>query len=72
MPVLFRLPRCNWGFVRINVEVRQFLLFVFAVSIAACWVVYRKEKFAWILQDLLGFAFRCAKKIMQVHIFFTS
>ena len=46
------------SFMRIHVQVRQFVLLVGAVVLAACWVVYRKESFAWILQDILGFAFR--------------
>lgn len=54
----FRLPSCNLSFMRIHVQVRQFILLVGAIALAACWVVYRKESFAWILQDILGFAFR--------------
>jgi hypothetical protein len=55
---MIRLPSCNLSFVQIHVEVRQLVLFIASVSLAASWVVYRKEKFAWILQDILGFAFR--------------
>ena len=56
--LIIRLPSCNLSFVQIHVEVRQLVLFIASVSLAASWVVYRKEKFAWILQDILGFAFR--------------
>lgn len=64
-----RLPRCNIGFVRVHVEARQLVLFIGAVALAACWVVYRKEKFSWILQDILGFAFRYVKRVATVHTF---
>ena len=65
-----RLPRCDAGFVRVHVEARQLLLFIGAVALAACWVVYRKEKFAWILQDILGFAFRYVKRAITYTHFF--
>ncbi|XP_045030061.1 LOW QUALITY PROTEIN: signal peptide peptidase-like 2B [Daphnia magna] len=62
-----KLPRCNIGFVRVHVEARQLVLFIGAVALAACWVVYRKEKFSWILQDILGFAFS-VNMIRQVRL----
>ncbi|XP_046451496.1 signal peptide peptidase-like 2B [Daphnia pulex] len=63
----FKLPRCDAGFVQVHVEVRQLVLFIGAVTLAVCWVVYRKEKFAWILQDILGFAFS-VNMIRQVRL----
>lgn len=63
----FKLPSCNLSFVQIHVEVRQLVLFIASVSLAASWVVYRKEKFAWILQDILGFAFS-VNMIRQVRL----
>merc|ERR1711902_215602 len=38
-------------------ELRQALLLVASISISVVWLVFRKEDWAWILQDILGILF---------------
>jgi len=52
-----RLPRCNLYLCIINMELRQALLLVASISISVVWLVFRKEDWAWILQDILGILF---------------
>ena len=56
--LLIRLPICNLSCIRMHAEIRQIFLFVGAVSLSGCWLYYRKEHFSWVLQDILGVAFR--------------
>merc|ERR1719510_1632941 len=38
-------------------ELRQALLLAGSIAISAVWFAYRKEEWAWILQDILGILF---------------
>ncbi len=57
LPVL-QLPRCNLYFCVMHLELRQFILLLGSIALAVVWVVFRKEDWAWMLQDLLGIMFR--------------
>ncbi|KAK3864517.1 hypothetical protein Pcinc_029786 [Petrolisthes cinctipes] len=52
-----RTPYFNIYLVRGVLEVRQILLLIFSFSLVGVWVTFRKESWAWILQDILGIAF---------------
>lgn len=56
--MFIRLPLCNLSCIQMHAEIRQLFLFAGAVSLSACWLYYRKEHFSWVLQDVLGVAFR--------------
>lgn len=53
----FRTPYFNIYLVRGVLEVRQILLLIFSFSLVGVWVTFRKEPWAWVLQDILGIAF---------------
>lgn len=53
-----QLPRCNFYLFSLHMELRQFVLFVLSVALSVVWVVFRKEDWAWVLQDILGILFR--------------
>ncbi|KAK2718569.1 hypothetical protein QYM36_005786 [Artemia franciscana] len=56
-------PKCVWSYNEsanrrsIVFRLNQIVLFTIACSLSVVWVVYRKESWAWILQDILGVAF---------------
>ncbi|XP_059099244.1 signal peptide peptidase-like 2B [Tigriopus californicus] len=52
-----RIPRCNLYLCVINMELRQFMLLCVSVGLSLVWLVFRKEDWAWILQDFLGIMF---------------
>ncbi len=52
-----QLPRCNVYLFALNMELRQFALLLFSVALSVVWLVFRKEDWAWMLQDLLGILF---------------
>jgi len=51
----------------LKLQIRSIVLLMGAISLAACWVVYRKESFSWILQDILGICFSI-NMIRQVRL----
>lgn len=62
-------PRCNLLLCTLNLELRQFILLSISITLGVIWAVYRNSDWAWILQDLLGIAFRFAK-LPSVHSLF--
>jgi len=53
----YTLPQLKcWG-CTMRMELRQFLLVCASLAITIVWLVYRKENWAWILQDFLGIFF---------------
>lgn len=56
--MICRTPYFNIYLVRGTLELRQILLLLFSIGVTVVWVVMRKEPWAWILQDILGIAFR--------------
>ncbi|CAG0897310.1 unnamed protein product [Darwinula stevensoni] len=48
-------PKC--GQLEVQCQVRQVLLAGASVAAACIWFVYRKESWAWMLQDAMGIAF---------------
>ncbi|KAF8764894.1 signal peptide peptidase-like 2B [Argiope bruennichi] len=50
-----------------HIDFRQVLLVAFAIAISVFWVVIRKEKHAWVLQDILGVAF-CIHMLKSIRL----
>ncbi|GFT57891.1 signal peptide peptidase-like 2B [Nephila pilipes] len=50
-----------------HIDFRQVLLVSFAIAISIFWVIIRKEKHAWILQDVLGVAF-CIHMLKSIRL----
>ncbi|GBN53469.1 Signal peptide peptidase-like 2B [Araneus ventricosus] len=50
-----------------HIDFRQVLLVAFAIAISVFWVVVRKEKHAWVLQDILGVAF-CIHMLKSIRL----
>ena len=42
-----KLPRCNMLLCVINMELRQFLLLLIAISLSVLWVIYRNNFWCW-------------------------
>ena len=57
-PPILKIPRINLYLCVVNMELRQFVLLAFSVTLSVIWVVYRNADWAWILQDILGVLFR--------------
>ncbi|GIY68687.1 signal peptide peptidase-like 2B [Caerostris extrusa] len=53
-----------------HIDFRQVLLVAFAIAVSVFWVIVRKEKYAWILQDFLGVAFFLLVLLFFYDIFF--
>merc|ERR1712203_369543 len=53
----FEVTKINLYLCIINMELRQALLLIASISISVVWLVFRKEDWAWILQDTLGIMF---------------
>lgn len=51
------LPKIKFCGCSIHMELRQFILMLFALTKSILWVIFRKEPWAWILQDYLGVMF---------------
>lgn len=62
-----RTPYFNIYLVRGVLEVRQILLLIFSFSVVGVWVAFRKEPWAWALQDILGIAF-CINVLRLVRL----
>ena len=54
---IVQFPTCKLCCFVINMELRQFVLMSFSLAITIVWLVFRKESWAWALQDLLGIVF---------------
>ena len=65
--VRFRVPPNKLPFFKSRPPVFGILLFIGCASISAVWAVFRKESFAWILQDILGCGF-CAFAIKTLKV----
>ncbi|GFY38131.1 signal peptide peptidase-like 2B [Trichonephila inaurata madagascariensis] len=50
-----------------HIDFRQVLLVSFAIAISIYWVIIRKEKYSWILQDILGVAF-CIHMLKSIRL----
>ncbi|GIY83587.1 signal peptide peptidase-like 2B [Caerostris darwini] len=50
-----------------HIDFRQVLLVAFAIAVSVFWVIVRKEKYAWILQDFLGVAF-CIHMLKSIRL----
>lgn len=53
----WRLPTCNVKRFPQGLDFRQALLLSFCIALTITWFIYRKESYAWVLQDILGIAF---------------
>ena len=65
--VRFRVPPNKLPFFKSRPPVFGILLFIVCASISVVWAVFRKESFAWILQDILGCGF-CVFMIKTIKI----
>ncbi|UYV62430.1 hypothetical protein LAZ67_2000510 [Cordylochernes scorpioides] len=61
-------PRIMLGkLFRVNLELKQIVFFAMAASLSISWLIYRKHKFAWILQDILGLFF-CINMLKSIRL----
>ena len=67
LPFLIRIPIWDNRCCLLKLQIRSIVLLMGAISLAACWVVYRKESFSWILQDILGICFRYYLSSFQLN-----
>ncbi|XP_053351634.1 signal peptide peptidase-like 2 [Clarias gariepinus] len=64
-----RVPENNMPYLKMRLELRMVLLAVLCASVSIIWGVFRNDnRWAWVLQDILGMAF-CAYtlKIFRMH-----
>ena len=54
---LCRLPKNNIPLLDFRPDPKFFMLLVFCAGLVVWWAVERHAVYAWILQDILGFAF---------------
>lgn len=73
-PLVLKIPgsMCKISDVRLfnfifDVDFRQILLLCFSCAVSITWFVIRKQKHAWILQDILGVAF-CIHMLKSIRL----
>merc|ERR1719367_1892193 len=54
---IYNMPKIKCCGGNFRMELRQFLLACFSLSVTIVWAIFRKASWAWILQDILGIFF---------------
>lgn len=67
IPLDKRLPANKIPILRDRPEIRSLMLMPLCLGVAIFWGVQRHESYAWVIQDILGFAF-CINVMKTVHI----
>lgn len=62
-----KLPAIRCGNNVVELDVKQIILLTLSFSTSVTWVVLRREKYSWILQDVLGVAF-CIYMLKSIRL----
>ena len=54
---IYNMPKIKCCGGKFRMELRQFILACFSLSVTIVWAIFRKASWAWILQDILGIFF---------------
>ena len=54
---IYNMPKIKCCGGNFRMELRQFILACFSLSVTIVWAIFRKASWAWILQDILGIFF---------------
>lgn len=73
-PLFMKIPTslckpfdCRLGSIMCNIDFRQVILVGFSIAVSVWWLVERKQKYAWILQDILGVTF-CIHMLKSIRL----